>query len=248
MDSMSSEPPLWVYGTHTVLEALKNPRRRVICVVATAPLERLPSKQDLFPYKDLFEVRDKAWFARLFGETAVHQGLCAQVMPFSPTSFESLLTPGPRACVLALDQLTDPQNIGASLRSVAALGGDAVLVPAHGAPPLTPAISKSACGALEHVALLSVPNLAQALGRLKKAGYWCIGLASEERHLFSELPEIERAVMVVGGEGKGLRALTRKCCDFLVRLPTVPSFPTLNAAQSATIALYEWSRRQGGVR
>lgn len=237
--------PLWLYGTHTVLTALKNPRRHVVRVVALVPWEKLPYREILVPYRTLFDVRDKAWFTRLFGAEEVHQGLCAQVLSLENPSFEDLLVMSGTTRLIALDQLTDPQNIGSLLRSAAAFGVAAVLTPTHGGPALTPALSKCACGALEHVAFLIVPNLAQALARLKKAGYWCLGMTTEGAHLFSDLPKLEKTVLVVGGESAGLRSLTRKHCDFLVRLPTVAHFPVLNAAQSATIGCYALGTQEG---
>ncbi|MDR0406599.1 MAG: 23S rRNA (guanosine(2251)-2'-O)-methyltransferase RlmB [Holosporales bacterium] len=241
---MPSKELHWFYGTHTVLAALKNPKRQIVRIVSLIPIEKSPHKDLLLLHKAIFEVRDKAWFARIFGATAVHQGLCLQVAPLEGLDFEDLLKRGNISPVLVLDQLTDPQNIGALLRSAVAFGVQAVLVPAHGGPELTSALCKCACGALEYISIVSVPNLAQALERLKKAGYWCVGLDEQGTSLLSEIPTVEKVILIVGSEGTGMRRLTRERCDFLVKLPTVAHFSTLNAAQSATVALYELFRQE----
>ncbi|MDR2417214.1 MAG: 23S rRNA (guanosine(2251)-2'-O)-methyltransferase RlmB [Holosporales bacterium] len=235
---------LWLYGTHTVLAALKNPHRQIKRIVSIVAIEKSPYRELLAPHKAIVEVRDKAWFTSTFGSGAVHQGLCLQVAPLNILNFDHLLKDDSFSTVLVLDQLTDPQNIGAILRSAVAFGVHAVIAPARGGPELTPALCKCACGALEHIAVIYVPNLVQALVLLKKAGYWCVGLEEGGTCSLSELPEVKKIALIVGGEGSGMRRLTRVNCDFLVRLPTVEYFSTLNAAQSATIVLYTFFCRR----
>jgi len=146
---------------------------------------------------------------------------------------------------VALDQLSDPQNIGAVLRSAAAFGALAVVIPAHGAPPPTAALAKAASGALETVPLVRVDNLARALDRLKKAGFWICGLDETAPQLLAELEVGARVALVLGSEGSGMRRLVRARCDFLARLPTRLAQPTLNVSNAAAVALYELAGRRG---
>jgi 23S rRNA (guanosine2251-2'-O)-methyltransferase len=146
--------------------------------------------------------------------------------------------------VVLLDQVTDPHNVGAVLRSAAAFAARGVVMPDHGAPPITGALAKAASGALEAVPLLRVTNLARTLDRLKEAGFWCIGLTESGDKALDEIDVGERIALVLGAEGSGLRRLTRERCDLLARLPTRGTPASLNVSNAAAIALYELTRRR----
>jgi 23S rRNA (guanosine2251-2'-O)-methyltransferase len=148
--------------------------------------------------------------------------------------------------VLVLDQVSDPHNVGAILRSAAAFGALAVIVPEHGAPPLTATLAKAASGALDRVPVVRVTNLTQALERLKQAGYWSCGLDESGPAPLASLDLGLRVVLVLGSEGGGLRRRLREHCDFLARLPTSPAQPSLNVSNAAAVALYELVCRDVG--
>jgi 23S rRNA (guanosine2251-2'-O)-methyltransferase len=245
----------WIYGRHAVRAALRNPARRLHRLVATAELA-VDAKSWLAEAKarPLGEVEvetlDRGRLEALLPEGAVHQGLALQAEPLPPTFLEDVLSeipPAPdrgAAVVVVLDQVSDPHNVGAVLRSAAAFGARALVLPEHGTPPSTAALAKAASGALEQVPLVRVTNLARALDKLKEAGFWCVGLEETGGSLLTELDLSGRVALVLGAEGEGLRRLTRERCDFLARLPTRDPLASLNVSNAAAVALYEVARRR----
>lgn len=244
----------WIYGRHAVRAALANPRRRIqrlLVVDPATPASREiaalaesrsgdPSGGPLRP-----ETIDPAGLAELLPEGAVHQGVAARTFPLPSAHLEDLCkaaAASDRCAVLVLDQVTDPHNVGAILRSAAAFGAAAVVLTDRNAPPETGALAKAASGALEVVPLVRVTNLARALDILKQAGFWCVGLAADAERTLAEAQLSGRIVLVLGSEGEGLRRLTREHCDLLVRLPTRGPIGHLNVSNAAAVALYELAR------
>lgn len=237
--------PYWLYGRHSVSAALANTQRRLIRLVlrrGDPPPPELAGRADL-----VVEVEEAPALAALLPEGAVHQGVAALVAPLDPLGLDELLDPldgRDKACVLLLDQVTDPRNVGAILRCAAAFGVDGVVRTDRNAPPETAALAKAASGALESVPLATAPNLARALASMKDAGFWCTGLAGEAHATLDEIDLTGRVGLVLGAEGDGLRRLTRDHCDHLARLPTDPAMPSLNVSTAAAVALYELVRQR----
>ncbi|MBV8492433.1 MAG: 23S rRNA (guanosine(2251)-2'-O)-methyltransferase RlmB [Alphaproteobacteria bacterium] len=195
---------------------------------------------------DPVQIIDRAAFERLLPAGAVHQGWAIEVEPLPETDVDDVLraaavTEG-RSVVLVLDQVSDPQNVGAILRSAAAFGASAVILGVHGAPPATGALAKAASGALDTVPLVRVVNLARTLDRLKEGGFWCCGLDETAVESLASLDLGARVALVLGSEGAGLRRLLRERCDYLARLPTRAELPSLNVSNAAAVALYELVR------
>lgn len=249
----------WLYGRHAVAAIIANPERRVrrlvslrdsapdAAALAGAALARMPATPSP-------EILPREAFEALLPESAVHQGIAILADPLPDLAIEDILARADAAAknnaanqiVLLLDQVSDPHNVGAVLRSAAAFGALAVILPEHGAPPVTGALAKAASGALEHVPLLYVVNLARTIDRLKSAGFWCAGLDEAAERTVAELRLSGRVALVLGAEGDGMRRLTRERCDLLGRLPTQGAIGSLNVSNAAAIALYELRRGTSG--
>ena len=191
-------------------------------------------------------VMDRLSLERLLPAGAVHQGWALAVEPLDERDLDDVIRAAAvqmgRAIVLVLDQVSDPHNVGAILRSAVAFGATAVIVAGHGAPPATGVLAKAASGALDRIPLVHAGNLARALDRLKEGGFWCVGLDEHAPAALAALDPGPRVALVLGSEGGGLRRLVREHCDFLARLPTRPDMPSLNVSNAAAIALYELAR------
>jgi 23S rRNA (guanosine2251-2'-O)-methyltransferase len=148
-----------------------------------------------------------------------------------------------QAVIMILDQVTDPHNVGAILRSSAAFGAVGLIIPDRHAPDETGTLAKSASGALERLPLVRAINLVRALEDLKKAGFWIAGMAGEAKQTLAEAKLSGRVAIVMGSEGEGLRRLTREHCDHLVKLPQTDLVESLNVSNAAAVALYELIRR-----
>lgn len=243
----------WLYGRHAVAAALANPARRVRRLIAlpeaAAELRGLADGAQARISAEALEVMDRRGFDALLSSGAVHQGMAIAAELLPALDIDDVLDALPEGAephiIVLLDQVTDPHNIGAILRSAAAFAARAVVLPEHGAPPVTGALAKAASGALEAVPLLRVTNLARAIDRLKESGFWCVGLAEGSDKTLAELDPGGRVALVLGAEGSGLRRLTRERCDMMARLPTRGAPASLNVSNAAAIALYELSRRGG---
>jgi 23S rRNA (guanosine2251-2'-O)-methyltransferase len=243
----------WIYGRHAVAAALANPTRRLRRVVATRDTEAelapllVAARADLPPRAEILE---RATLAQLLPEDAVHQGMAVAADPLPRAELRDLVASLPEAgaphVVVVLDQVSDPHNVGAVLRSAAAFAALAVVMQEHGAPPATGVLAKAASGALETVPLVRAPNLVRALDQLKEAGFWCVGLAEDATQDLAALDLPPRIALVLGAEGGGMRRLTRERCDFVTRLPTRGALRSLNVSNAAAVALYEVTRRKDG--
>jgi 23S rRNA (guanosine2251-2'-O)-methyltransferase len=238
----------WLYGRHPVAAALANPERRWRRL-AVLPDQEAEAKGLLAAAQavrrgdgDPIRLLDRTGLAALVGDDAVHQGLALEVEPLETPDLDDVLRAAamaPRAVLVVLDQVGDPQNVGAILRAAAAFGAAGVVVAARSAPPVSGALAKAASGALELVPLIPVINLARALNRLKEAGFWCCGLDERAPRPLAELDLGARVALVLGAEGDGLRRLVRDGCDYLARLPTTEAMPSLNVSAAVAIALYQ---------
>ncbi len=233
---------IWLHGLHAVAAALANPRRRprrlLLTIEAEAALEETFPK----PWRLTAERVEKNRFQTFLPEDSVHQGAALLTEPLPPLPLEDCIAtrPGP---VLVLDQVTDPRNVGAILRSAAAFGAACVVMQDRHAPPETGALARAASGALELVPIAREVNLSRAIVGLQRAGFWVLGLAGEGKRTLAEgVARDRRMVLVLGAEDAGLRRLQRETCDELVRLPMAPGVESLNVAAAAAVALYEIAR------
>lgn len=222
-----------IYGLHTVTAALANPRRALGRLHATD--NAATRLADLLAARGIAPVRaTPAELDRLLGAGAVHQGVALEVAALAQPDLDDLAD---TQLLVILDQITDPQNVGAILRSAAAFGADALVLTARRSPALSATVAKAASGALEHVPVVAVPNLAQALARLGEFGFRRVGLDGDAPEPFEDrVPEPPLAI-VLGAEGKGLRRLTRERCDMLCRLATRGP-ASLNVSNAAAVALH----------
>lgn len=228
---------LWLYGYHAVAAALQNPRRKIYRLLLSKETAReLP--QNLIPEDTGYEPADRADFDQILPKGAVHQGIAAYVSPL-PDTYETDLTPKDASVVVILDQVTDPHNVGAVLRSAAAFDADAVIVTQRNAPEATGAMAKSASGALELIPLIFVSNLARTMQTLKDKGYWCVGMDGSAEKTLRDAALPRKVALVMGSEGYGLRRLTAQNCDFMVKLPISKQVESLNVSNAAAIALYD---------
>src|SRR5437763_4411828 len=222
-----------LYGWHTVAAALANPRRTVRKIFATEnAAHRLTSEGFALPVPPEI-VRPDAIAARLSPD-AVHQGLLVEAEPLPPLDIEEI----EGGTVLVLDQITDPHNVGAMLRSAAAFAVSAVVTTARHSPEATGVLAKAASGALDLVPIVTVQNLARALTELKQRGFLTLGLDSEGETTLSQAPLREPLALVLGAEGRGLRQLTRATCDIRARLDLPGAIKSLNVSNAAAVALY----------
>ena len=235
----------WLYGEHTVASAIRNPRRKTRRLLVTEDAEKSLRAALNRPWRLPPERIERQRFGTFLTEDAVHQGVALLVEPLEAVALEDAIaaSDGP---VLLLDQVTDPRNVGAILRSAAAFGAACVVLQDRHAPPETGALARAASGALDIVPVVREVNLSRAIASLQKAGFWVMGLTGDaSRSLAEAKPHDRRVALVLGAEDTGLRRLQRETCDELVRLPITPAMESLNVAAAAAVALYEVIREGG---
>jgi 23S rRNA (guanosine2251-2'-O)-methyltransferase len=238
-----------LHGLHPVAAAWVNPERRCRRLLVTrAALDALAGPLAEAAAKGLPRpepiVVERAELDRLVPD-AVHQGAVLDAAPLPEVAIEDVCRAASlreRDVVVVLDQVTDPHNVGAILRSASAFGASAVVLPERNAPEVTGTLAKSASGALEAVPLVRIGNLARTLVQLQEAGYWCVGLDESGSRTLAEMALGGRVALVLGAEGTGLRRLTMERCDDMARLPTQGPVGSLNVSNAAAVALYELAR------
>jgi len=232
---------LWLYGLHAVAAALANPRRKVLRVVVTprAAEELGDSVHRFHP-----ELAEMDAISRLLPTGSVHQGAAVLSENLPKLDLDEVLaSPNEgRRIVVVLDQLTDPHNVGAILRSCAAFEVAAVVVQDRHAPPESGVLAKAASGALDRVPYVEVVNIARALEDLGRMGFWRIALAADGEMNLREAAPLSDIVLVLGAEGAGIRKLVRERCDSSARIPISNAMESLNVSNAAAIALYEMRR------
>jgi len=234
----------WLYGKIPVKEVLTAGRRRVHGVYISKSTQRdetldqivqLASSQNIL----CREVPREFLAGKIDGGPL--QGVAAEVDPFPVEDWKSWLKElkgKDRGVVLALDQVQDPQNLGAILRAAEAAGGLGLILPERHSPPLSPTVSKASAGALEHQRVARIKNLVQSLKQLKEAGFWVVGTEAGAPVDAFDFDWPQKMVLVLGAEGAGMRRLTVEVCDFLISLPLLGRISSLNVAQTAAACLY----------
>ncbi|MDR1365472.1 MAG: 23S rRNA (guanosine(2251)-2'-O)-methyltransferase RlmB [Holosporales bacterium] len=231
----------WVYGKHAVKACLANADRKVARVVAQSQSDALLDLAKLRGIK--VEPAPEGWFDGEF-HGQVHQKIAALVECCRPKDLDDVIEES--KSVVILDLITDPHNLGAILRSAAVFGIGGVIVQNKGSPQESSVISKAASGAAELVSLIRETNLARAIERLKKGGYWCIALTEHGDRPLDSIDMSGKIALIIGGEGDGIRRLILEKSDFKAYIPnTAGHFSVLNAAQAATVAMYELAKFGG---
>jgi 23S rRNA (guanosine2251-2'-O)-methyltransferase len=233
--------PAILYGWHTVAAALANPQRHIRKLMLTENAARRLADDNIDTRVTPEIVRPSLIDQRL-GPDAVHQGLLVEADPLPSPDIDTLAQQG---MVLVLDQITDPHNVGAIMRSAAAFAVKAIVTTARHSPEATGVLAKSASGALELVPLVTVQNLARALAGLNDQGFMTVGLDSQGSEDLGAIALRQPLALVLGAEGKGLRQLTRETCSVVARLDMPGEIKSLNVSNAAVLALYIGATKLG---
>jgi len=229
----------WLYGFHASRAALANPKRVIIKILATAR-----ARQELAAVlrSDLqIEPAEPEAISKILPAGAVHQGIALFCQPLAPPNLEETLEkrPAGQRLVAVLDQITDPHNEGAILRTAAAFGIDAIIVQTRHAPPESGSLAKAASGALDIVPRIPVVNIARVLEDLGRMNFWRIALAGDAQQTLAASAREGDIAIVLGAEGAGVRRLVRETCDISAAIPMRSTMTSLNVSNAAAIALYE---------
>nr|WP_035575770.1 MULTISPECIES: 23S rRNA (guanosine(2251)-2'-O)-methyltransferase RlmB [unclassified Hyphomicrobium] len=229
--------PIRLFGLHAVEAALKNPNRRILRLLLTENAERRIREAigEIKPPVEHVSPRD---LDKLLGADTVHQGAALETEPLPEPDWRDLAASANGRPLIVLDQVTDPHNVGAILRSSAVFGASGLVMTRRHSPPLNGVLAKSASGALELIPVALVANLARALDELKEAGFTIVGLDGQGEQTIEALDWSKPTALVMGSEGKGLRELTRKTCDCVARITTDDALASLNVSNAAAIALH----------
>ncbi len=247
--SQSTNPAkgIILYGKHPVSQAIANPNRVFYQIFATA--EVAPEIKSLMAKEkrdvSLLKIVERKEFDKLLPKEAVHQGVAAWVEPLESVALEDVIARCEKienARILILDQVTDPQNVGAIIRSCAAFGAVALVVQDKNSPQESGAMVKASAGTIEFLPICRVINLSRAIDALKKAGFWCVGLDGYAEVTLDKVNKSGKIALIMGSEGKGMRRLVEENCDQTVKLVLDPKVESLNVSTAAAIALYEFSK------
>jgi len=238
----SSGGAQWLYGLHAVQAALANPRRKLGRALLTPRATETLGSRLLARVR--VETTDPGTIDRLLPPGAVHQGAALEAWPLKSPDLDDMLAQSAegRRVVLVLDQLSDPHNVGAILRTAAAFGVTAVVVQDRHAPPQSGALAKAASGALDLIPYVEVVNIARTLDQLAERGFWRIALAGDGSTSLAEAAPTGDVALVVGSEGAGIRRLVREHCEASAFIPISKTMESLNVSNAAAIALYELRR------
>jgi len=237
----------WIWGWHAVEAALANPDRegpfRLLATAdrAAALEPKLKGRREL-----KVEVLEGADIGRLLPQGAVHQGIAYRTAPLEGVALEDLAE-GQSGVIVMLDQVTDPQNVGAIFRSAAAFGARGIVLQDRNAPQLSGALAKAAAGAVDKLPCARVVNLSRALERLADLGWRAVGLDGGASETLDQALDSRPTVIVMGSEGEGVRRLVAEHCDAMARIDMPGGFESLNVSNAAAIALYEASRKTRGA-
>jgi 23S rRNA (guanosine2251-2'-O)-methyltransferase len=243
-----------LYGIHPIVEAIKAGRRDVheVCILKDKTSRRLEKVLLLAESKKIPVVRVSHLTLKSKTGTEVHQGVCAKTSPYPLATLadidDKVRKKKSNFFILLLDNILDPQNLGALVRTALCVGVEYVVIPKDRSALPTPAVSKASAGALEHLKLVRVVNMASAIKNLKEKGVWIVGMdQASDRSIFSS--DLTGSVaIVIGGEEKGIRPLVKKHCDFLISVPQTGPVGSLNASVAGAIAMYEVFRQRMYLR
>lgn len=246
--SQSKQPqskllPYIIYGKHAVSSALENKKRKIFEVFATASaIKSMP--QSLPQGIRITTVTNDD--LQTLTNNAPHQGIAAKVAPITQHFLDKNLLADAKSKIVILDQVTDPQNLGAILRSAAAFGISAVICTKHGSASENGTVAKAACGALDIVPLIEVTNIAHTVSDLKKEGFWVIAMDGSSKHTIDKAHHLfnSKIAVVMGSEGLGIRPLVIKNCDMIVKLPINSTMESLNVSNAASILMWELSKSE----
>lgn len=238
-----SDGPVQLFGVHAVEAALRNASRPILRLLMTENAENRLAEAVAARHAAPERVSPRD-LDRLLGADTVHQGVMLETEPLEEPDIATLAARADAGPLVVLDQVTDPHNVGAILRSGAVFGAAGLVMTRRHSPPLDGTLAKSASGALELVPVALVQNLARAIDELKEHACTVLGLDGTADHFIEDEPLKERVAFVLGAEGKGLRELTRKSCDRLVRIATNGPIGSLNVSNAAAISLHHasWKR------
>ena len=239
-----SDADHWLWGRHPVLAALANPARKGMGRLLATPERAAEIERDrLAPNGHRVEIVEAPALVRMLPAGAVHQGLAFKVAPLEGVALEDLAEPA-EGVIVMLDQLTDPQNVGAIFRSALAFGARGIVVQDRHSPALAGALAKAAAGATERLPCARVTNLSRALERLDDLGWRAVGLDGGAEMTLEQALDGRPTVLVMGSEGDGVRRLVAEHCEVMARIPMPGGFESLNVSNAAAIALYEATRAQ----
>ena len=234
----------WMFGVHACLAALSNPKRKIIRVLISQKNKEI--LKDIQITRSIVELVNNDDLNNLFPIGTAHQGIAIQTQILPNENFILFLEKyktNKTINLLILDQVQDPRNIGGMIRSALAFNVDAIILTDSGTPEESGNIAKSAAGAIEFMPMIRVPNLARAIKKLKAEKFWITGLTQNGSKSLTKNSFPDRSALIIGSEGKGLRNLTEKLCDFLIKIEINSKVESLNNANAAAIALYEISQK-----
>jgi 23S rRNA (guanosine2251-2'-O)-methyltransferase len=251
--STSEQIGMWLCGKHPVFTMLQKKRRKIFEILVTqnsaTELQNFLQKNSLGALQSITRLVDKQEIEAVIGKNQLHQGIATSCSPIPVKTQNDLLAElrnfgadESLPTLLLLDQISDPHNVGAIIRSAIGFGVKKIIFLEHNSPKENTTIAKSSAGAIESADLIMVTNFSNLMEKLKKIGYWCIGLASEGTASVQAIKEYKNIALVVGSEGSGIRELVKKNCDLLVKIEIEKNIESLNASVATAIALYEIAR------